>query len=77
MTVFLKAEKSKVSGNRKMKQANCQLELLTPGLKSVEALMVLEHRVNRDFKEREKYRGWLDRYKIHVAQKNSFKREMK
>jgi hypothetical protein len=57
MTVFLKGDNRAVTSNRKAKPANCLLELLTPGLKSVEALMVLKHRINRDFKERENLHG--------------------
>jgi DNA invertase Pin-like site-specific DNA recombinase len=50
MTVFLKGDNRTVTGNRRAKPANCRLELLTPGLRSEEALMVLDHRINRDFK---------------------------
>lgn len=57
MTVFLKENNRTVTGNNKAKPANCLLELLTPGLKSVEALIVLEHRMNRDFRERENLHG--------------------
>lgn len=54
MTVFLTGEKRQVSGNRKMKQVSRSLELLIPRLTTAEALMVLEHRINIDFKERGK-----------------------
>jgi hypothetical protein len=53
MTVFLKGDNRKMTGNGKAKPANRLPELLTPGLKSMEALMVLEHRLNTDTKEQD------------------------
>jgi hypothetical protein len=46
-----------LKANKKIKQGKYRLELLTPGLKVVEAMMVLKHRFNYDFKDQINYRA--------------------